>query len=156
MDNKTPVVTLVQRGGEVRSQIMRRVTGAIIGKRLLRKSVTRLSTPRADSAHLNGRPGKQFARQESVNHRTGEYVRGFAHINTAEDYFGQLKRSMDGTHHHISADHVHRYLSEFDFRYRTRKTQDGERTMLAIRNAEGKRLRYRDSFPQHETVAHNE
>lgn len=32
-------------------------------------------------------------------------------------------------------------LGELDFRYNTRKIEDGERTKLAIRTAEGKRLR---------------
>lgn len=68
MDNKTPVVSLVQRGGEVRSQAMRRVNGANIGK-LLRENVAQLSTLMTDSAHLYGKPGRQFSRHETVNRR---------------------------------------------------------------------------------------
>jgi hypothetical protein len=34
-----------------------------------------------------------------------------------------LKRSIDGTHHHVSREHLNRYLAEFDFRYSTRKEQ---------------------------------
>lgn len=44
----------------------------------------------------------------------------------------------------MSAYHLQWYVGEFDFRYNTRKMEDGERTMLAIKKAEGKRLYYRD------------
>ena len=40
--------------------------------------------------------------------------------------------------------HLHRYLSEFQFRYNARKIEDGLRTALAIKGAEGKRLTYRE------------
>jgi hypothetical protein len=78
-----------------------------------------------------------------VNHLASEYVRGEAHTNTAEGYFSQLKRSIDGTHHHVSDRHLWRYLGEFDFRYNTRRMKDGERTKKAIRQTTGKRLTYR-------------
>ena len=55
----------------------------------------------------------------------------------------QLKRSIDGTHHHVSRQHLHRYLSEFDFRYNTHKVADGDRAQRTIRQAAGKRLAYR-------------
>ena len=47
----------------------------------------------------------------------GEYVRGDVSTNPAEGYFSQLKRSLDGTHHHVSVEHLERYLAEFDFMY---------------------------------------
>lgn len=143
MDNKVPVVSLVQRGGEVRSRVMKKVTSANLGK-LLHENVNPRSTLMTDGLSFYRKPGQGFTRHEAVDHSLGEYVRGDAHINTAEGYFSQLKRSIDGTHHHVSEQHLHRYLGEFDFRYNTRKLQDGERTVLAIRMAEGKRLRYRD------------
>ena len=58
-----------------------------------------------------------------------------------------MKRSIDGTHHHISEQHLHRYLSEFDIRYNSRKIEDGEWTVLAIRKAKGKLLDYGQSQP---------
>ena len=86
--------------------------------------------------------GKAFAAHETVNQQAGEYVRGDAYTNNAEGYFSQLKRSIDGSHHHVSAHHLHRYVGEFDFRYNTRQIPDGERTLQAIRQTAGKRLRY--------------
>jgi len=57
--------------------------------------------------------------------------------------FSQLKRSLDGTHHHVSKTHLHRYLSEFAFRWNHRFVPDSARVVAAIRAAEGKRLVYR-------------
>lgn len=145
---KTPVVSLVERSGEVRSQIMPDVTGANIG-RVLREQVDAQATLYTDTLPVYRKPGKAFAAHETVNHAKDEFAKdtphGRAHINTAEGYFSQLKRSIDGTHHHVSAKHLHRYVSEFDYRYNMRKVKDGERTVRAIRQAAGKRLQYQQA-----------
>ena len=86
-----------------------------------------------------------FAKHDMTNHRAGEYARpGGIHSNTVESAFALLKRGIYGTFHNVSRKHLHRYVAEFDFRWNARKIDDGERTALAIRSAEGKRLRYRD------------
>ncbi len=71
-------------------------------------------------------------------------MRGDVYTNTAEGYFSQLKRSIDGPHHSVSEKHLPSYLGEFDYRYNTRKMKDGERTERAIRQTAGKRLRYKE------------
>ncbi len=140
--NKTPVVSLVERDGEVRSQVMEQVTSANIGK-VMQEHIEPTATVMTDQFQAYKTPGKQFASHEVVDHSKDEYVKGKAHTNTAEGYFSQLKRSIDGTHHHVSEKHLNRYLAEFDYRYSTRKVKDGERTEEAIRRVAGKRLTYR-------------
>ena len=54
----------------------------------------------------------------------------------AENFFSQLKRSIDGTHHSISKYHLQRYLGEFDFRYSTRDRSDSERMGMLVDQAE--------------------
>lgn len=132
--NKTPVLSLVERDGEVRSQM----------KEVLDEHVDPSAVLVTDEFPAYRKPGQAFARHEVVNHSEGEYVRLGAHTNTAENYFGQLKRSIDGTHHHVSAKHLDRYLAEFDFRYNTRKVKAGARTKQAIEQTTGKRLRYKE------------
>src|SRR2546422_558996 len=85
--------------------------------------------------------GRQFAQHEWVNHVQDEWARG-GHTNTVEGFFSLLKRGLNGIYHAVSATHLHRYLAEFDFRYSNRELSDGQRTALAIKQAEGKRLRY--------------
>jgi hypothetical protein len=88
--------------------------------------------------------GSEFAGgHESVCHSTREYARGDVHTNTAESSFALVKRGIMGIYHNVSKEHLHRYLWQFDFMWNHRKLNDGERTELAIRGAEGKRLMYK-------------
>jgi ISXO2-like transposase domain len=66
-----------------------------------------------------------------------EYSRlgGFIHVNSAENYFSIFKCGVIGTYHHISEQHLDRYLMEFDFRYNNRSglgVEDGERAAKAL------------------------
>jgi hypothetical protein len=115
---------------------------------VLNEQVDHEATLMTDTLPVYRKPGKEFAAHETVDHGKDEYAKnsahGRAHINTAEGYFSQLKRSIDGTYHHVSARHLNRYLAEFDYRDNMRKSRDGERTMRTIRQAAGKRLRYQE------------
>lgn len=95
-----------------------------------------------DEARHYKRLGQEFASHQTVNHSQGEYVRGGISTNRAEGYFAQVKRSLDGTHHHVSVKHLPRYTGEFDFRYSTCKVSDGERATAIVERAEGRRLTY--------------
>lgn len=87
--------------------------------------------------------GRQFRKHEFVDHSAGEYVRGTVTTNHAEGYFSQLKRSLDGTHHRVSVEHLPRYLAEFDFGYTTRKLNDSQRMERIVGQTGGRRLTYR-------------
>ena len=87
----------------------------------------------------------EFASHDVVRHSRNEYVRGSIHTNTIENYFSILKRGLVGTFHHVGAQHLKRYVGEFDFRYNNRNVCDSERTVAALRGIDGKRLMYRDS-----------
>jgi transposase-like protein len=138
---KVPVFALVQRGGDVRSFVMPRVTAKNL-KTVLTANVEQSAQLMTDSFVGYKDLGTHFAGHESVNHSAKEYVRGPAHTNTVEGYFSLLKRGIIGTYHHVSEKHLHRYLAEFDFRYNARKTDDTVRALLAMKGTEGKRLQY--------------
>lgn len=140
--HKAPVVALVQRGGKVRSMHVERVTAENL-KTALRENVDPSATLVTDELHLYKKTGLQFAAHETVNHSIDEYVRGNAHVNTAEGYFSLLKRGINGVYHHVGKQHLHQYLGEFDFRYNTREISDGARTIEGIRKVAGKRLMLR-------------
>lgn len=142
--DKTPVVVLVERGGEARSQRMANVTGEEL-KGAIRRNVKREARIMTDSFKSYAGLGQEFASHETVNHADDEWVRGDVHTNSAENFFSILKRGVDGIYHHVSEAHLHRYLSEFDFRYNTRTANgfsDAERTRLALVGTVGKRLTY--------------
>jgi hypothetical protein len=63
--------------------------------------------------------GREFISHDSVNHSRDEYVRGTVHTNTVEGFYSIIKRGMKGVCQHCAEKHIHRYLSEFDFRSQT-------------------------------------
>ena len=94
--------------------------------------------------------GRRFAGHHAVNHGEEEWARKLpddvkAHTNTVEGFFSLLKRGIYGCYFHVSEEHLHRYLAEFDFRYSHRSAlgvEDAARTDRAIKGAKGKRLTY--------------
>jgi hypothetical protein len=140
-----PVVTLVERGGKVRSMKAENVTARQVRKIVLDNADT-ASHLRTDQANMYRAIGRRFASHESVDHSAEEWVRGDAHTNTVEGFFSIFKRGMVGIYQHCSERHLHRYLAEFDFRYSNRVrlgVDDVERSDRAIRGVVGKRLTYR-------------
>ena len=140
---KVQVSTLVERGGDVRSFVMPNAEKGYL------QALVRLNVDKVETAHIMTDEhasyvglDKYFDSHQSVNHSKKEYVRGIIHTNFAESYHSLLKRSIFGTHHHMSAKHLPRYLREREFHWNRRKATDGERTMDAIRGAKGKRLMY--------------
>lgn len=143
--DKTPILSLVSRDtGEVRSRVIPDVTGDNLREVLVENVDVGLTDLHTDKSGGYTKIGPEFRSWDAVDHRAGEYVRGDVSTNTAENYFSQLKRSIDGTHHHVSREHLDRYLAEFDFRYSTRKSSDsGRMAMLVGKQVSGKRLTYR-------------
>jgi transposase-like protein len=151
---KTPVVSMVERSlvkgtpGRVRSVAVERVTVNNL-KPILKAYIHSGAALNTDEATVHHFIGKDFARHDHVSHKAKEYSKVVdgrkITTNTVEGYFALLKRGVHGVYHHVSREHLHRYLSEFDFRYNARKAPDSERTSLALRGINGKRLTYRDS-----------
>lgn len=139
---KTPVFALVERGGQVRAQKVSTVSGKTV-KEIIRKNVSTEATIMTDKYTVYNGLDKEFAGHEVVDHGTGEYVRGDAHTNTVEGWFALLKRGVTGTFHHVSEEHLDRYVDEFAFRYNRREVTDGERAVMAIKKVGGKRLTYK-------------
>src|SRR5437763_3380726 len=109
--------------------------------------------------------GREYASHDAVNHGEDQYVRYWNEAtdkkrpdgkpivdtttisnNTVEGYYSIFKRGMKGVYQHCAEKHLHRHLSECDFRYSNRVElgiEDGERADLPIKGAAGKRLTYR-------------
>jgi len=145
--DKAPVLAMVQRGGDVRMQMMERVTSKDLADAIAANASVsaRLIT---DEYNAYRTAGREFAGgHETVTHGINEYVRPGTdiHSNTVEGVFSLLKRGVMGTFHSISKKHLPNYLNEFEFRYNTRKVDDGKRVSEAIKRVDGKRLLYRES-----------
>jgi len=145
MANKTTVLSLIDKAtGEVRSKVIPDVTGATLAKELAAQVDMANSDLQTDGGSQYRAIGQEFISHEFVDHSAYEYVRGDVTTNAVEGFFSQLKRSLDGTHHHVSRKHLHRYLAEFDYRYSSREDTDTERmTNLMRYRVGGRRLSYR-------------
>lgn len=137
------VVSLVERGGDIRSETLdhRGVMSYV------RRNVHPDSTLVTDQAqHYKFPP---VADHQSVDHSKYEWVRGEAHTNTLEGFFSVLKRGLVGIYQHVDKRHLNRYLAEFDFRQNTRAKlgiDDAQRSAFAVQGMAGKRLMYLDSL----------
>lgn len=140
---KTPVFAVVQRNGNIHRRVVANVSAKTL-RSAIRECVTKASRIITDENPSYNGLGSEFkGGHATVCHSAKEYVRGDVFTNTAESSFAILKRGLHGIYHSVSKKHLHRYLAEFDFRWNTRKLNDGDRTILAIKQAEGKRLMYR-------------
>ncbi len=149
--NKVPpkeaVFALVERGGRVSSHHVPDVSAKTLRK-ILVTHVDRKSYLMTDESGAYITVGREYSGHGTVNHSIEEYVRhgGFMHTNTIEGYFSIMKRGINGVYHHVSQQHLKRYLAEYDFRYNEREAlgvDDAERMAKAIPGIVGKRLTYR-------------
>ncbi len=145
--SSTSVRQVDQATGEVRSRVVPDVTGASLRKAIAEQVDMANTTLHTDGAMAYQMFSHEFAAHLTTNHEADEYVRYVDGVmtttNHAEGFFSQLKRSLDGTHHHVSRKHLGRYLAEFDFRHSTRKISDTARMMRLFGQVEGRRLAYR-------------
>jgi len=142
---KEAVFSLVERGGRVQSHHVASVTAKTL-RPIIKAQVDGKTFVMTDEGGTAKSLGKEFKKHGMVNHSIGEYVRGDIHTNTIEGYFSILKRGVVGTYHHVSQQHLKRYLAEFDFRYNEREAlgvTDEMRMKKSIPGIVGKRLTYR-------------
>ncbi len=142
---KVPVVSLLERSGRVRSQVVSHVTGKNL------KAVVYKNVKAGSEVHTDEHPGYRVIRADyshhTVKHAMAEYARRekdrLVTTNGVEGFFSLLKRGVVGTFHHVSEQHLHLYLAEFDHRHNFRFETDGKRTVEALKKATGKRLTYK-------------
>jgi transposase-like protein len=116
---KEAVYSLVERGSRVRSHHVPAVTAETL-RPIIQAQIDGATVVYTDEGATSRSLGRLFEKHDSINHSIGEYVRGDVHTNTIENYFSILKRGINGVYHHVSQQHLKRYLAEFDFRYNER------------------------------------
>ncbi|MGO9175883.1 MAG: IS1595 family transposase [Desulfobaccales bacterium] len=143
--HKNAVLSLVERNGQVRSFHVPSVSADTL-RPYLQANVIPEAHLMTDDAGQYRILGPEFAYHDVVAHSQGEYGRGRVHTNSAEGFFSILKRGIYGVYQHVSALHLHRYTTEFDFRYNHRAKlgfDDTMREAQALKGISGKRLTYR-------------
>lgn len=118
---KIPVLGIVKRGGAVKAKsVEERVSHIVLNN--ITKNVERGSQIMSDKFGVYAKTERLGYKHLSVNHWKKEFVRNNVHTNTIEGFWGQLKRSLDGTYHSVSPKYLQNYLDEFSFRYNHRKS----------------------------------
>jgi transposase-like protein/predicted RNA-binding Zn-ribbon protein involved in translation (DUF1610 family) len=113
--NKTVVMGLVERDGRIIAGPVPDVSQFTLEPIVL-ANVKRDSVVSTDEAQAYYFLGQSFREHGTVNHSIKEYVAGIHHTNTIEGHWAQLKRSIRGTHVHVSAKHLWKYVSKFSYR----------------------------------------
>jgi transposase-like protein len=140
---KTPVFAVVERSGNIKRRVVADVTSETLRSALLEEVDIRARIVTDEFGSYSGIGTVFEGGHRHVNHGTREYAFGDIHTNTVESSFAILKRGIMGIYHNVSREYLHRYLWQFDFVWNNRYLNDGERTFVAIKSAEGKRLMYR-------------
>ena len=142
-EHMQPVLALIERGGPARARVVTDVTGATLRKAIATDVDMPNTVLHTDGHKAYVQIGAEMAGHEYVDHSSYEYVRGDVTTNPAESFFAQFKRSLDGTFHNVSREHLPRYVTEFEFRWNTRKVTDAKRVQRLIDGTAGRRLTYR-------------
>ena len=149
---KRGILSLVERGGEVRSFYVEGTKSEDVAK-IVRENVAKESHLNTDEHRMYRKVGEDFASHDAVNHSKKEYGRyeggrekgRLITTNTVESFFSVFKRGMRGVYQQCDEKHLHRYVTEFDFRHNARQSlgvTDQQRTARAVMGGKGKRLTY--------------
>lgn len=117
---KTVVFGMLEREGNIMTHIVANVRRATLEPHIL-ANVKRGSTVSTDELKSYAKLAKRGYLHGAVNHAAEEWVRGEHHVQGLEGFWSLLKRSIKGTHVHVSRRHLAKYLAEFEFRWNLRK-----------------------------------
>ena len=139
---KTPVVGMIQRGGEIRASVVERVTMQTVENKI-KENVAKGSQIISDDFLSYARVGKMFP-HKSVSHARGEYVNGDTHTNTIESFWALFKRGYHGVYHFMSRKHMQRYVEEFSSRNNTSSLGTMDCIGHTVSGMLGRRLTYKE------------
>lgn len=132
--DKTPVLGMLERGGNVVCRVVKSTSKKSLTAPILR-TVKRSATLFTDEWCGYDTVGKVYTRCV-VDHGKGQYVDGDAYTNNIEGFWSIVKRSIIGIYHKTSRKHLQRYMNEYVFRYNTRKMSEVDRFNLLLCNLE--------------------
>lgn len=121
--NKTAVIGIVEKkkdSGQIKA-LATKQANATVALPFLHSSIAAGTIVHSDESRIYTRVKRTFD-HEFVNHSKLEYSRAGVHTNTIEGFWGQLKRSINGTYHCVSPKYLQSYVNEFVYRYNHRQS----------------------------------
>lgn len=119
---KTPVIGVLERGGNVQAKVVTDITSQTLLPNIM-ENVEKGATVCTDEWCSYNALAKAGYNHHRVAHGLREYVRNGVHTNSIEGFWSQLKRSINGTFHHVSKQHLQSYVNEFVYRYNLRQSE---------------------------------
>ncbi len=131
-ENKTVVLGIVERKGRAKAIVVPDVKAKTLIP-AIEANVIKDATVYTDDLMSYDKLGNLGFDHKTVPHSQKVYVTSDdIHTNSVEGFWSQLKRSIDGTYHHVTAEHLQEYADEYSFRYSHRKDEEPMfKTMLA-------------------------
>ena len=125
-DNKSVVVGIRQRGGDLRFFHASDVKSGTLAQYIRDNISEDVDVIVTDDYGSHPMALKKAGRKNHkiINHSKKVYVVGDVHTNTVESAFSLLKRGIIGSWHKVSAKHLAAYLDEMTFRFNRRKNHD--------------------------------
>ena len=120
-DNKTGVMGFITDDKKVRFEVM---TDTKTFKQRVKDNVDKKSVLVTDSHSGYSGLNLHYIKHEVVNHFANEFKRGEYHTNSIENAWSNLKRTIKGTHIHVSAKYLQLYADEVAFRLMNKDKQD--------------------------------
>jgi transposase-like protein len=131
LENKTVVFGMMERDGRI-------IAGPVPNRfkktlePIIKKNVSRGTEISTDEHGAYGDLAGIGYNHGAVNHAKDIWVDGITHTNGIEGHWGQLKRSIKGTHIHVSSKHLWKYVSEFSYRRNNRSNHYGMFKRLVV------------------------
>jgi transposase-like protein len=120
LENKTVVLGMLENGGELVTRVIPNTRRVTLWPEIC-SFVLPGSTIHTDEHGAYRGISLRGYRHQTVCHKDGEYVGPYgATVNTIEGFWAILKRGISGTHIHVSAKHLPKYLGEFEYRWNMR------------------------------------
>ena len=120
---KTVVFGMVERNGRVRAKVVPNTDARTLIPEI--RATVPVGTAIVSDGMASYNDLERLGYQHDVvPHSQGVYVLGKdIHTNTIEGFWSQLKRSIDGTYHHVTPQHLQKYVDEYGFRYSHRNDE---------------------------------
>jgi len=142
MNDKTPVLGILERNGNVKGFVLNKAYGETI-KPILKQNINKSAVVVTDGFGAYNGIDNHFKKHIVVNHQNNEYTNGAFSTNHIENFWSLLKRGIFGIYHFTSQKHLQKYVNEFAFRYNTRDSGTSNRFNAMLSNTEF-RLTYKE------------
>jgi transposase len=117
--HKTVVFGMLERNGDVMTKVVPNAQMKTLTPHMF-KNIKAGSMISTDEFGVYSNLKKFGYKHGVVNHGEEQWVSGSHHTNGLEGYWSLIKRAIRGTHVHVSAKYLAKYLGEFEYRYNLR------------------------------------